>query len=205
MSLKQKIKRNRILKNRSVELELEIPGEPMIYSIKYSIGSRTRSVQFFRNMQWASLIKSYFCSYVRSQVPVVIIVKFYVSPPESVRLSTQRLKAECVPAVQSYELCDYLLSFLEMLHHVLINSYRQVVKIESTKFYSLKPRTVFQFMKWEDYVNLQNNSTIQSQSKSIGEGGNVSPLQPELQGDVTDEGVCSIVSKEHPRNSHSAV
>lgn len=189
MSLKQIIKRQKIL-NPAIDAELVLPGEPMIYSIKYSVGTRTRSVQFFRNMKWKSLLKCFFHSYYKTNVPVVVIVRFYVSPPSSVTISPKLLKKESVPAVFSFELCDYLLSFLEMIHHVLINSYRQVVKLDSEKYYSSNPRTVFKFIKWENYVKLQNNNPLYTQTESVSQARQVRKLQSELQGNVNDEAVC---------------
>ena len=187
MSLKQLIKQQRILTSGAVDAELVLPGEPLIYSIKYSVGSRTRSTQFFRDQKWKSLLKSFFRSYYRTNVPVVVVVSFFVSPPETVNIKSADLKKESVPAVYSYEVCDYLLSFLEMLHHVLINSYRQVVKIDVQKFYSANPRTVFKFMKWEHYVNLQNHNSIHSKGQSIDQNREALLLQPKCEGNASNE------------------
>lgn len=151
----------------AVDAELELPGEPMIYSIKYPIGNRSRASQYFRNMKWKSLLKCFFKSYYRTSTPVVVIVRFFVTPPESVNISFKDLSKEATPAVFAYEVCDYLLSFLEMLHHVLINSYKQVVKVEVDKFYSNNPRTVFKFMKWDQYVELQNKNSTHSESQVV--------------------------------------
>lgn len=196
MSLKQIIKMQKLLSSGAIDAELVLPGEPMIYSIKYSIGDRTRSVQFFRNEKWKSLLKCHFPSYYRTSIPVFLSVRFYVTPPESVSIKQSELIKECVPAVRSFEICDYLLSFLEMLHHVLINSYRQVVKIETEKFYSANPRTVFKFIKWDHYVNLQNNNSVHSAGKSIGPDRKVRLLQSELQGDAKNSGVCQEINTE---------
>lgn len=167
MGLKQLIKQKKILASAAT-MELELPGEPMIYSIKYSLKNRSLSTQFFRNMQWKSLFKSYFKSYYNTNTPVVVIVRFYVSPPTSLKISSKSLKSDSTPAVRAYELCDYLLSFLEMLHHVLINSYCQIVKVDAEKYYSKNPRTVFQFMKWDHYVSLiKNPNSIHAESQSI--------------------------------------
>lgn len=178
------------MNREAIEAELVLPGEPLIYSIKYPVGKRVRGINFFRDMQWKSLLKCSFNSQYRTNVPVVIFVKFFVTPPDSVHISSKRLNSESVPAVQSFELADYLLSFLEMLHHVLINSYRQVVKIEMVKFYSAQPRTVFQFMKWDHYVNLHSYDTIQPESKSVSKNRKKRPLQSELPRDASDEGIC---------------
>lgn len=164
MGLKQLIKHQKILANHAADAPLELPGEPLIYSIKYSIGQRIHSADFFRNTKWRSLLKCFFRSYYKTSVPVVVIVQFYVSPSPRKKIKPSDVKKETVPAVSSYELCDYLLSFLEMLRGVLINSYRQIVKIETVKFYSANPRTVMKFIKWDDYVQLQNKNTIHAKS-----------------------------------------
>lgn len=190
MSLKQLIKQKKLLESGAVDAKLVLPGEPMIYSIKYSIGSRTRSVQFFRNEKWKSLLKSFFRSYYKTHVGIVVIVRFYVTPPERIKIKAADLRNETMPAVHAYEICDYLLSFLEMLHHVLINSYCQIVKVDAEKYYSDNPRTVFQFMKWDHYVQLQNNNTIHTESKGLVEDRQVRKLQSELPRNATDSGIC---------------
>lgn len=186
MSLKRIIKRDRLLKAGVIDASMTLPGEPMIYSIKYNIGNRTRSVQFFRNEKWKSLLKCCFPSYYKTYTPCVIMVRFFVTPPSDVKIKDSDVRKETVPAVHTYEICDYLLSFLEMLHHVLINSYRQVVKIDAEKYYSKDPRTVFKFMKWDDYVKLQNNDTFHTKGKSIDQDRQVLPLQPKRSRDAKD-------------------
>lgn len=198
MNLKRIIKESTLTNRRAIEAELVLPGEPLIYSIKYSMGTRTRSVQCFRDMKWKALIQSIFRNYCSANVPVVVIVKFYVSPPDYVNVSDRDVRKETVPAVHSFELCDYCLSFLEMLHHVLINSYRQVVKIDMVKFYSHNPRTVFQFMKWDQYVRLQSQNTVHTKSKGIRKDRNARSLQSELQGYGTDEGTRADGSSFEP-------
>lgn len=160
MGLKQIIKQKKILLNHALNAELELPGEPLIYSIKYPVGQRRSGLNYFRNEKWKSLLRTFFPSYYKTKVPVVILILFYVTPPEHIKIKASDLKSESIPAVFCYELCDYLLSFLEMLHHTLFNSYRQVVKVDMMKFYSNNPRTVFKFVKWEHYLELQNNNTI---------------------------------------------
>jgi hypothetical protein len=188
MSQKQLIKKQRLM-HPAVDAELELPGEPMIYSIKYPIGNRSRSTQYFRNIKWKSLLKCFFKSYYRTSTPVVVIVRFFVTPPESVNISLKDLSKEATPAVFAYEACDYLLSFLEMLHHVLVNSYKQIVKIEVDKFYSNNPRTVFKFMKWDQYVELQNKNSPHSETQVVSE------TQREEQ---------SVVQPIEPRNAEDA-
>jgi Holliday junction resolvase RusA-like endonuclease len=199
MSLKQLIKKKKLEALAAVDAPLVLPGEPMIYSIKYNIGSRTRSIQFFPDMKWKSLLKSFFRSYYKTSVPVVVVVTFFVSPPEHVNIKQADLKKETVPAVHFYEVCDYLLSFLEMLHHVLINSYRQVVKVEVQKFYSAEPRTVFQFMKWEHYVNVKDNNTIHTESKASVRGKGNFFYNPSTKGMLrTREYVRKHVEQHYP-------
>ncbi len=170
--------------------EMVLPEEPLIYSIKYQVGSRAKSMQFFRNKKWRSFFKCFFRSYMNSNVPCVLHITYYVSPPSYVKVSNKALKAEKTPATRSYELCDYLLSYMEMLHHVLINSYRQVVRIEAEKYYSSNPRTVFKFMKWEQYEMLKNNNTLHAESEGIGPDWEVWALQSVSKGDETHDRLC---------------
>lgn len=157
---------------------MELPGEPMIYSIKYPVGKRQRGLQFFRNMKWYSFLKTFFRTFNLSKTPVVLIIRFMVSPTDRIKITAAELRKENVPAVMAYELCDYTLSFLEMLHHVLFNSYRQVVKLDVEKFYSSNPRTIVQYMKWDEYVILQNNNTLHTKTKSFGSHDERQVVQP---------------------------
>src|ERR1044072_4745945 len=111
MSLKQIISKKQLLASGAVDMELELPGEPLIYSIKYVLANRRHTVQFFRNHQWKSILKSMFRSYYRTGTPVVLLIRFFVSPPSYVKVKESDLKKEKTPAVFSYELCEYLLSF----------------------------------------------------------------------------------------------
>src|SRR5574338_472180 len=108
MSLKAFIKKQIILQQTATS-ELTLPGDPMIYSTKYHIGNRMHSTQFFRNMQWKSILKSCFTSCYNTKTPVVVIVRFYVSPPSYVKITPVKLKKENTPAVEAFEVCDYLL------------------------------------------------------------------------------------------------
>lgn len=170
MSLKTWIRKKIIERQLNEEkkgsyVSLELPGDPLIFSIRYQVGKRRFDKKYFRNLQWRSIIKCYFRSYWKKQSPVVVIVRFYVAPPSSVTVKHNDLKKENTPAVEAYELCDYFLSFVEMIRHNLIITYRQIVKIEMDKFYSNNPRTVFQFMTWSDYANLQSDHSPHTQSK----------------------------------------
>ena len=196
MSLKQIIKQSKIL-NPVINAPMELPGEPMIYSLKYPVGQRTRGLQFYRNMQWKSLLKTFFRSFYRTSIPVVVIVRFFVSPPASVTVSDKLLRQESLPAVMSYELCDYTLSFLEMLHHVLFNSYRQVVKLDVEKIYSKNPRTVVKFMKWDEYVKFQAKDTDYTQTQGLSAHDSGEGLQPQRK---RNERGCKA-RKEEPEGS----
>jgi len=165
MSLKQIIQRSQTFNREGIEAELVLPGEPNIYSIKVNLARRSYTLQYFRNMKFKSILKCFFLSYMKTTTPVVIVVKFFVTPPSNVKISKRELNKESVPAAQSHELCDYLLSFQEMLHLVLFNSYRQVVKLDAEKYYSSNPRTVFKFMSWANYVVLQNIDSVHSSNK----------------------------------------
>ena len=178
MSLKQIIKEQTIMKEQGLikagvmDNELTLPEEPLIFSIKIPIGARTHPLQHFRNQKFKGILRCFFREYLNTNIPVVIIVKFYVSPPSSVIIKPADLRKETIPAVRSYELADYVLSFTEMLHRNLIKTYTQIVKIDAEKYYSSNPRTVFKFMKWDHYVQIRN--TNNTKSKTI-----VAPLEQE--------------------------
>lgn len=146
--------------------EFVIPGEPLQYSVKYAIEGRFRKqVVHFRNQQFTSLIRCCMANYTTNRAePVCLFVRFFVSPPTGVNIDPKDLAKENIPAVKAAELCDYLLSFQEMLFHGLFYTYRQVVKIEADKFYSKNPRTVFQYMRWGHYVRYKNNNPIYTQT-----------------------------------------
>ena len=167
MRIKQIIKNRQLLESGAVDGECTLLGEPLIYSIKFDISNRTRGMNVFRNKKWASMIKCYFRAFYQANKPVVLIIKFYVSPPSYTKNqpTKKELSSDKAPAVYSFELCDYLLSFLEMLLHVLVRSYRQFVKIDAEKYYSENPRTVFKFMLWSEYVELSNKDPLHSKSK----------------------------------------
>lgn len=178
MGLKQIIREQKILASGAVEAELVLQGEPLIYSIKYKVGQRSHDTQFFRDLKWKSLLRCWFRAQYNTKTPVVIIVRFYVSPPSNVDVKAADLKKESTPAVHSYEVCEYLLSFLEMLHHALINSYRQVVKIDVEKFYSAEPRTVFKFMTWSQHVKLQAGNPLHAEAKGVSADRKTPDIQP---------------------------
>lgn len=152
-----------------VKLPLIIEEEPLIYSIKYPVGKRIHSAQFFRNGRWRSFLKTFFRSF-KSTIPVVLRVTFLVSPREGVKVSKQELRSEALPAVDAWEICDYTLSLMEMLPQVLIHNYRQIVKLDVQKFYSDHPRTVMQLMRWDEYVELYSHDTMYTSAKSFRAG-----------------------------------
>lgn len=162
LNLKRKIQQKQILKDNPVEYKMEITGEPLIYSIKYSVGERLDHLPHFRNQQWYSMVKCHFNQALKSSSPVILIVTFFVSPPSSHPVSIGAQVAEKTPATHSYEICDYLLSFLEIIHKSLIASYRQIVKIDAQKFYSSRPRTEFKFIPWSHYDKPTNSVCSQS-------------------------------------------
>src|SRR5271155_2087682 len=160
MSLKQIIKNRKILDSGAVNLEFTIPGEPLIFSVKVNLGKRRYSLQYFKNKNWYSFFKCCFRYHSKTNIPVVLIVKFYVTPFSKAKVTKAQLAKEKTPAVFAYELCDYLLSFMSMLLYVLINSYKQIVYIDAKKYYSNDPRTVFQFMRHEEYEYIKNKPAI---------------------------------------------
>ena len=159
-------------------MEFVMEGEPLIYSLRSDPGGRRHSMIFFKTRQWRSMLKCFFRAYMKSSIPVVLIVKFYVSPPDNTTVTKRRIKKEIVPAVNTWEICDYLLAFLQMLFQVLFTTYRQIVKIDAEKFYSNNPRTVFKFMSWEHYVVLQDKDFTHPKGKSFREDANEQMVQP---------------------------
>jgi hypothetical protein len=185
MSLKHIIN-NKKLFAKACTYEMCMPEEPLIFSLKYTLGKRRLPVQHFRNKQWRSILKCYFRSWRHERVPLVILVKFFVSPPSYVEVSKKDLKAENIPAIQSYELSDYYLSLLDLLHDTLITSHRQIVKTDMEKFYSSKPRTIFKIMTWSEYVEFQNENSWKPSSKGFRAIRVQEDLQPEFDEDGAD-------------------
>lgn len=172
----------------ALEAEYTMIGEPLIYSIKYAPRHRMRPVHFFRTIQHRSMIRCYFDDYRRADIPVVLLVRFYVSPPESETISVADLESEKRAAVKAHELCDYLLAFLEVLKDALVHNYRQFVKIDVQKFYSSNPRTVFQFIRYDYYVKLQNRNPANAETQSVSAVRVKGRVQPEYVWDVATEG-----------------
>lgn len=142
-------------------------GEPMIYSVRPPYRLRRSPLQYFRNKQYKSIFKCYFPEYAKKSIACVLIVRFYVSPGVDVSITREELKREKIPATRSHEMSEYVLSFLEMFPNVLVSSQRQFAKIDAEKFYSSNPRTVFKFMKWEHYVKLKADNTLDTKAKRV--------------------------------------
>lgn len=152
--------------------------EPMIYSLKYSVGNRSTSVTAFRDKRYRSMLKCWFRYYNDHKTPVVILVRFYVSPLSYVKIDKKTLREEKTPAMRSHEMADYLLSLMQMLHMTLFGCYRQIVKVDCEKYYSDSPRTVLQFMSWNAYVKLlQDNNTAQAVTESLRPTGKIRRIQ----------------------------
>ena len=166
-------------------IEYTMPGEPMIYSTNTPRGYSKDAGPRIRNQKYRSHLKCFFPNYNVTSIPVVIIVRFYVTPPEYIKLSRAELKAEKKPAVFPYEICDYILSFQETLYGALINSYAQVVRLDAEKYYSSNPRTVFQFVKYDIYEQLQATNPILTTPESLCPDGDKRCLQSFLSWDET--------------------
>lgn len=177
--------------------EFVFPGEPMIYSCKYPLYHRENKPSYFRNMQYCSALKCTFPNYTGSHyiTPVVVILRYYVSPPSNVKLPKRALKSEKLPATRSFELCDYVLSTLEMLNHVLIGTYKQIVKLDIEKYYSDNPRTTMKFMSHEAYVKLQDSDPGKTKTESKCKTRKVRSLQSNGEGNEVDPGVCKAASE----------
>lgn len=192
--LKQLIKHQKLVdtvERLGYDLKMTLPGEPLIYSIKYRPAKRFFDNHYFRNKKWGSIIKCHFRAYLKSGIPVVLIVRFYVSAPSYAKVTKKQLKEEKTPAAQQYEICDYLLSFLEMIRMKLILTYCQIAKIDAEKYYSNNPRTVFQFMSWENYVQFfQDQDPNNSKAKSIRANRKMGPLQSNFTRHERDEELC---------------
>ena len=193
------------LNHRAIDFEMVIPEEPLIYSYKFKIGERHNFLNFFRDKAWKSILRCNFRACMSNHMPVVLLVKFFVPPPEWVKVTKEALKAEKTPAVYSWEICDYLLSFLEMLHLCLFDSYKQIVKIDVMKFYSDKPRTEFKFMKWAHYDELYLKNSYDPKGKSKRNSKETrESVQPERKGDATSEGNRNETTSESPSLERSA-
>lgn len=162
-------KKRRILQSMVRDGPFPLHEEPMIYSARFNFGLRNLPPHFFRDKKWFSILRSVFPYYGNSNTPIVVIVRFYVPPPEGVNISYASLREENVPATLAQELFEYGLSFVELLRMTLFRSYRQIVKLEMDKFYSAYPRTEFYFLSWNSYVTdfTKNSFFPKSQGKPV--------------------------------------
>jgi hypothetical protein len=167
MSLKQRIKEQKIMRSGAVDMQLELPGEPVPYSIKYAVGTKNQAAVFFRRPKFTSILKCFFRAQYNTKTPLVLIITFYVAPPENVQITAKELKGEKVPATKGFEICDYLLTFLEIGRKVIFNTHAQFCKIDAEKYYSDKPRTVIQFMTWYQYECFKNDPSLHPKAQSV--------------------------------------
>ncbi len=151
--------------NPHIYTEFTIPGDPLVYSLKYPVGERTREMNYFRNRAWYSPLKCVFKQARNRNEPMVLFVRFYVPPIAGHKIRPRDIASEKVPAVHAWEVLDFTLSFLEMLKGSLILTYRQLVKIDCEKFYSKNPRTVFKFMSYTAYDAIQHNHSLYPETK----------------------------------------
>lgn len=155
MSLKQIIRKSKLGHYKTIRAQdindLVMKQEPMPYSAKLQVGRRILPAQHWRNVQWYSPLKCCIPNYKRKGEALVLLIRFYVSP--NVELTDRQLKAEG-PATEAFELCEYLLSFLEMLIGNVYSSHRQIVKVDMEKHYSKDPRTEFKLIPWREYAKL---------------------------------------------------
>lgn len=186
------LKERAIIKNMGLK-PIVMQGEPMIYSIKYSLGERRFPVQFFRNKQWRSKLRCWFSAYIGVNTPVAVLACFYVSPQltrKTHQLSEEDIASEKVPALHSWELADLEMSYLEMLKYALLDNYRQIVKIDVCKFYSKNPRTLIQILPWYHYVELQDNHPYQAKSEGLGSAWEGKSIQSERERNGSPGKLC---------------
>ncbi len=179
MSFKQLLRNG--MPREALECELELPGEPLVYSFKYVMGKKARRREVsLRNLAWRPLLKTFFYPVLNSLKPVVLIVKFYVSA--KVKISDKDLRSDKLPATRTHEVCEYLLAFMESLQGILINTYRQIVHIQASKFYSASPKTTVRFLAYNDFIALQSKDPIYPKSKRQRSNWTKGTLQSQLAG-----------------------
>jgi hypothetical protein len=148
--------------------EFTITGSPLEFTAFTEFDERlNNATPRKRKRMFAPLIRSTMPTFNLSDTPVCLFVRFFVRPPDHVDVADELLEAETVPATECAELCEYFLSLLDFFRDVVIHSYKQIVKVEMDKFYSNRPRTVFQIMKFEHYVTYKDVRPIHTQSKSF--------------------------------------
>lgn len=177
--------RNKQILESAINQEFTIPGEPLIYSVKPMHDYTNAPLEFYRNKQYYSILRTVFRSF-RKTMPVVVIVRFYVTPHIYDNNTEEDIKKECAPAYKNYELMDYLLSFMEMLFLVLIADYRQIVKVDAEKICSKNPRTTMKIMHWKEYEQLKNKGTLHTSAKKGVSDRKVPKLQSKRADDAKD-------------------
>lgn len=183
------------LTHPGTDYTLTMPGEPLIYSIRYSLGCRLNTAQYFQTKQFFSILKSVFLRSSDKKIPVVVIARFFVRPPSDFPSMSDK-QLEKIPAVEAYEVCDYLLHLLEIIRPPLLGSYRQVVKIETDKYYSNEPRIELKVMRYCDYENLYDRNTVLATSKSFDKAKHSRrKIQPKRQANAQDKGVCAKATR----------
>lgn len=194
MSLRQIIRRSKLIKQNLLgkDVPFVIPGEPLVYSLKCQPGKRQLNTNYFRKKQWQGMLRCQLPAYIHHKA-LILIVRFYLTPPERVKLTKGELKREKTPALWCHEICEYLLDFLEMLKDVLFHSYRQFIKIDAEKIYSANPRTEFKFLTHEEYVKYQANDTANTEGKSECTPGETRLVQSERQGNDINPRECAKV------------
>lgn len=174
------------LKKAAVFSECEIPGEPMIFSHKLQHKARMLTINHVRGKDYGRILRCFYPRFSTEEIPVVVLVRFYVTPRKNAPAGWDEVRTDKVTATHSYELCDYLLAFLEIIKNALLKTYTQIVKIDAVKFYSKRPRTCFKIMTWSDYGQFQNNYTVDAKAKGFGTRGKIRFLQPKPKGDGQD-------------------
>lgn len=147
----------------------ELPGAPLIFSITLPFGARMLSRQHFKNTAVYSKLRAWFRKWQRRTIPVVLLATFYVKPFDhrNAKLTKKQLREEKTPATYSFELLDYTLSLIESLRHAeLFLNPAQIVKIDVQKFYSSNPRTVFRYMRFEDWQHFYCKDPVNPKAKA---------------------------------------
>lgn len=172
--------RQLIIKKASTYNECTIPGEPMIYSVKYRYEGRKITQNESMERDFRKILRCFYPIFA-IDAPLVLQVRFYVTPSFASTASAMEVRREKTPAIENFEVCEYLLSFLEMLKKSILQRYGQLVKIDVEKYYSDNPRTVFKMLTWSDYVALSRQDSIHAKRKSQRSVFKIGGIQPKLQ------------------------
>jgi len=190
MGLKDIIRRKKLIEMFGHEMQMTLPGEPLIYSVQTRLTNRTDGPDYFRDRQHIPKMKCIFPKYISPKSPVVLLVNFYVSPLPFMDVPEKIVKSEAV-ATHAYEICEYLLSFMQMVRCALLNSYRQIVKIDAEKYYSSDPRTVFKFMSWSNYETLlRGENPVDATAQLQSTAQRKQPIPPSRARKTSDTGLC---------------